>query len=248
MKVFEDNYSNFYDLFYSNKNYKKEANDFIEKFKSNPTEILELGCGTGNYSKIFLDKGIKVFGVELSASMLSIAKKKFDSNFFGIHSDIENFQINRKFNHCLSLFHVISYLTDSKKVLNTFQNINDHLNPEGEFVFDCWHTAGVYSGGLETRVKSFEDNRFIVKRISIPKMNLSSNTVDVCFDYFITNKSTGTITNQKENHLMRHFSILEIEELAKKSGFYLRHVEESFSKGKYPSESSFCISVVLKKN
>lgn len=47
----------------------------IINFKTN-SKILDLGCGTGFSTKILVDKGLKVIGVDISKNMLSFAKKK----------------------------------------------------------------------------------------------------------------------------------------------------------------------------
>ena len=78
MSVFKKNYSQIYDVLYRNKNYFNEFNfidRIIKKFNKNSKTILELGCGTGSYTKFFLKK-YNVTAVDLSSAMLELAKKK----------------------------------------------------------------------------------------------------------------------------------------------------------------------------
>jgi len=55
MKVvdtFKD-YAEYYDLIYEDKDYEREVEFLEEIFGENkPKKILEIGCGTGNYTKI----------------------------------------------------------------------------------------------------------------------------------------------------------------------------------------------------
>ncbi len=50
-------------------------------------KVLDIGCGTGNHTARFIERGCKVTGVDLSLSMLEIAKEKFPSNTF-VHSSV----------------------------------------------------------------------------------------------------------------------------------------------------------------
>ena len=83
MKCFEKDYSNFYDLLYKNKKYKKEF-DLIKKtlkrYTSKPSSLLDLGCGTGKYSNLMTSLNLKVVGVDRSNNMLKIAKQKYSKN------------------------------------------------------------------------------------------------------------------------------------------------------------------------
>ena len=86
MKSFENSYSSFYDLLYHDKNYKKEFNNiykFIPKKDFTFNKILELGCGTGNFSNFFLSfKPSEILGIDSSKSMIQIAKnKQIGTNF-----------------------------------------------------------------------------------------------------------------------------------------------------------------------
>lgn len=58
---------------------------YIDKFLKNIVKqglILDVGSGTGQFSKYMMAKGFRVIGVDLSKNMLSIAKKKVTEGKF----------------------------------------------------------------------------------------------------------------------------------------------------------------------
>lgn len=57
----------------------------------NPTSILDLGCGKCKFSQIFINKGIKVVGVDKESTM------KSKNNFTFIRKDIGKFKFNEKY-------------------------------------------------------------------------------------------------------------------------------------------------------
>jgi SAM-dependent methyltransferase len=100
--VFREEYSGVYDALYQDKGYEKEC-DYIEalfkKYDYRPTTILDLGCGTGGHALILSKRGYKVSGVDRSASMLDIAKKKARdqrSEIEFIQGDITRISVNKK--------------------------------------------------------------------------------------------------------------------------------------------------------
>jgi len=61
MSVFGKNYSKVYDVLYKKKNYNKEfdlIHNKIKKHNKNCKNVLELGCGTGQYTKLFCQKNM----------------------------------------------------------------------------------------------------------------------------------------------------------------------------------------------
>ena len=78
MSCFDKNYSAIYDFLYTKKNYSKEFNlikKIIKKNLLNPTSLLDLGCGTAQYSNLMTKLKLNVVGVDRSDDMLKIAKK-----------------------------------------------------------------------------------------------------------------------------------------------------------------------------
>jgi len=78
------------DKFYED--YYKFIIEILKKLELKPASILELACGTGKLAKIFLDEDYNIEGLDLSQSMLSIAKKKGLKVYQG---NMVNFKLNK---------------------------------------------------------------------------------------------------------------------------------------------------------
>ena len=78
MKCFDKNYSVNLRFCIHKKLYQR--NEFnkkiLKKYFPNSKSLLDLGCGTGQYSNLMTKLNLNVVGVDRSSSMLKIAKKK----------------------------------------------------------------------------------------------------------------------------------------------------------------------------
>ena len=242
-------YSKYYDLLYKNKNYREESQYVIEKVKKfapNAAQILELGSGSGSHAHYFCEAGFEVIGIERSQEMVAIAKAKNISGFNPIIGDISSYDLSVQFDAAVSLFHVISYLTENDVLVDCFRTTNNQLNIGGIFIFDIWYSPAVYHLKPETRIKRLESDDIEVVRLAESKIESDKNVVEVNFEVIIKDKVTTTTESIKEKHLMRHFSIPEIKMLATFTGFEVLLVEE-FLTGNTPSEDTWGVCFVLKK-
>lgn len=242
-------YSRYYDLLYKDKNYTSEANYVIQLIKANhnnATQILELGCGTGNHAAILCKEKYTVTGLERSAEMVNLAKQKQIEGFNPMVADITNFSLNTKFDVVISLFHVISYLTNNEQLVECLNTVNNHLNEKGIFIFDVWYTPAVYMQKPETRVKRISDDAIQGTRIAESTIHFNKNVVDVNYEIHIQNKQNDITEIHNEVHPMRHFSIPEIALLAELTNFRVIKTEE-FGTQKTPSENTWGVCFVLQK-
>ncbi|WP_298754865.1 class I SAM-dependent methyltransferase [uncultured Psychroserpens sp.] len=60
-----------------------ELETFISIVKPNG-RVLDLGCGPGHHSRIFLENGFQVDGIDLSTGMIAIAKKEVSGGNFQV--------------------------------------------------------------------------------------------------------------------------------------------------------------------
>jgi SAM-dependent methyltransferase len=242
-------YSRYYDLLYRNKKYKEEADYVVSRIRSfNPgaKSVLELGCGTGNHAIQLSKAGFTVTGIERSGEMAALAMEKNIPGFEAVTADITDFDLSSSFDAVISLFHVISYLTDNQSLISCFKNAANHLKDGGIFLFDIWYSPAVYWQKPETRVKRLSDNDFEITRIAEPVILSDKNVVEVNYEIIIRDKQTGAASVFVEKHPMRHFSIPEIELLASHTGFKILRAEE-FLTGNDPSEHTWGVCFILSK-
>ena len=241
-----DLYAAYYDLLYNDKDYYAEANyvsECIKKYSKNAKDILEFGSGTGTHGLILQKMGYNVFGIERSEQMVEKAIKLGYSCKKG---DIVNFKLDKIFDVVTSLFHVNSYINGNVSLENVFKNAATHLTSGGLFIFDVWYTPAVYHQKPETRVKKVENEEISILRIAEPTIYFNRNVVDVKYSIHVKDKSINRWTEFIETHPMRHFSIPEIDLLARLTGFEILKTEEFLSK-KVPSENTWGVCFVLKK-
>lgn len=244
-----NHYSKYYDLLYKDKDYKAESDyvfDVLNEFNKNIESMLELGCGSGAHANYLSQKGIEITGIERSESMVKKAIAKKIPNFNPLVADITDFKIEKQFDVAISLFHVISYLTDNKSLKDCFDLVHKHLKTDGLFMFDFWFTPAVYSLKPETRIRRLEDDLMSVVRIAESKVNSKINIVDVNFEVHILDKYTNQAQIITEEHPMRHFSIPELDFLAQLTGFEIVRAEE-FLTHNVPNENTWGVCVILKK-
>lgn len=242
-------YSQYYDLLYQDKDYRAESDYVFQELMhhhSKLNSILELGCGSGNHAQFFAERNLAITGLERSESMVKEALQKKIPNFTPIIADITHFDLNQTFDAAISLFHVISYLTDNQSLMSCFHSVNKHLNPNGLFLFDIWFTPAVYSQKPETRIRRLENETIAVTRLAESKSDAVTSVVAVNFEVLIQDKKTKKLTTLNEYHPMRHFSLPELELLAELTGFELIKSEEFLTKNK-PSENTWGVCVIFKK-
>jgi len=240
-------YSRFYDMLNSDKDYVAEVDyilNLLGKCRLPGKNLLEFGSGTGIHGRLLANQGYSVTGIERSPEMIKQAEQT--EGFKLLNGNISSTDLGCTFDAVISLFHVISYQTTNDMVLSTFSNASKHLSRDGYFIFDVWYSPAVYKQEPTIRVKYFKDKNFNLTRIAEPKIYQEENRVDVHYKIFAENLISGELYKFEESHPMRHFSLLEIDLLAKFTGFERVSAEE-FLTGKSPSEQTWGVCFIFKK-
>lgn len=242
-------YSKYYDLLYQDKNYQAESeyiHKLISQYNPETSTILELGSGSGAHAHYLCQRGYEVVGLERSAEMVEEARRKNLGGFTSFQADITDFALDQSFHTAISLFHVVSYLTDNSALIKTFELTAQHLTTNGIFIFDVWYTPAVLTLRPETRIKRMSGKDIQITRIAESRMDVNRNIVDVNYEVLVQILTTGRVESIYETHPMRHFSIPEIDLLARQTGFELVQAEE-FQSGQVPSTDTWGVCFVLKK-
>ncbi len=209
----------YYDIIYKDKEYDREA-DFVEEcFKRYlaPKRILEVGCGSGNYTRIFSARGYEVTGIDISEEMLDVARSKCDCNL--LNMDIRDMSLSSKFDCCLALFAVMGYVINDSDLIRSLSKIREHLERDGIFVFDVWNGLAVLKHLPEDRIKEVEKDELTIKRFAHPTLRASDNICEVDYRLVVSRRGSKEFSEIKEKHVVRFYFPQEIERFLQSAGF-----------------------------
>ncbi len=238
----------FYDLFYKEKNYEKEANYIHNKLKNNGIprkQILEFGCGTGKHAEQLIRYGYEIVGIEQSQSMINEIKEIKGLEI--IKGDIRKIKLERQFGAIISLFHVISYQITNNCLKKVFKRAYECLDQGGIFIFDTWYGPAVLNQKPEIRIKKVSNSKYSITRVAEPELLVNKNQVNIKYTFNKIDTKTNLFQTIEERHTLRYFTIPELEYVANDNGFKIIEVEE-FLTSNETSLNSWGACFVLKKN
>jgi len=130
----------YYDLLYGPKDYRSEVRRLVALARrvgrSGGKDWLDVACGTGRHLE-FLRQDHRVAGVDRSASMLRIARRRLPGVRLRL-GDMRTFRLHRRFDVITCLFSAIGHLRTEKDLERTFANFAGHLKPGGVVMVEPW--------------------------------------------------------------------------------------------------------------
>lgn len=208
--------------------YKSDC-DFIERIISekkteNQFSILDVGCGTGNYSIELAHRGYRVTGVDISKEQISVAQSKVHtekSDVIFLHADIFNYKPAQTFDLVLCRG-VLNDIIDDKLRQNIFKIFKSLLKVDGILVFDVrdWDNSFYAKSNNSVTEKSItvkdgtllfkSETRFnkalkrlLIKETHIFKSN-GSDDIDE-FDFIMQCWTVDELKNNLENAMFGEF-------------------------------------------
>ena len=133
------NFAKIYDLFMEICNYSDWNNQvytLAEKYNKKSGTLLDIGCGTGEVILRALDR-YRCTGIDISPEMLRIAEKKLkNKNVLLFQGDMAYFNLQNKFDVCISLFDTVNHLLTLEDLVDHFHCVREHLVDDGIYIFD----------------------------------------------------------------------------------------------------------------
>ena len=199
------NYSSlarFYDSLTGNVDYVRRADFVVNIFgRSDAVKIiLDAGCGTGSISRLLIDKGYDVIGVDNSTEMLSAARDKNPEQLL-LCQDLAE----------LDLYGTVQGIVCFQDTLNHFQSLDDVLSCLEKFslfiesgcylIFDI-NTLYKYSVVQKDNSFVFENDEVLC--IWRNEYNSSDNSINMQLDFFF---SDDDINYSRESEIIREIYI-----------------------------------------
>ena len=104
--------------------------------------VLELGCGTGHKLIPIASDGHPCTGLELSADMLSEARRKAELRALTVEwvpGDMRDFDLGRTFDLVFIAANSLLHLHEAADLVSCFRSVRAHLAPGARFVFDVFN-------------------------------------------------------------------------------------------------------------
>lgn len=204
-------------------NYVVRANyvlSLFEKFDKKPTLLLDLCCGTGSFTKEFHNNKIDCIGVDISPDMLNIAKEKSPALF--ICQEAENLELYGTVDGAVCMLDSVNHITNKRNLKKAFSKVHLFLEPERLFIFDI-NTPYKHKEILANNAFNFDEEDFFAAWQNEKEKNGTRIYID------IFKKSGEGYTRFSEEFFERSYSVKEIKEILKETGFKLEGVFDDMS-------------------
>lgn len=103
--------------------------------------LLDLGCGTGQLARYFLDRGYRVIGIDQSEHMLHYARVNAgacdgDGAATFLQGDAREFCVNQEVGLVVATFDMLNQLENIDDLRSCFRSVSNALKENGLFIFD----------------------------------------------------------------------------------------------------------------
>lgn len=137
---------------------KKTINKLLKNKKRK--KMLEIGSGTGHWSKFFSELGFNVTGIEISKSIFDIAKAKDIKNANFINKDIFNYNTNEKFD-CASFITTLEFIEEDTKAI---KHVLNFLKDDGYIIFGVLNKNSFLGKKRKEEKNIFTNARFYTQK------------------------------------------------------------------------------------
>lgn len=238
------NFAYIYDALMYDIEYSKWADYVEEIFKLNglsPELVVDLGCGTGNFTMELVQRGYDTIGIDISADMLSCAKDKSAGegrDILYLNQDMAHFELYGTVDAIVSLMDSVNYITSVNDLKSMLRLVRNYLNPGGLFIFDV---------NTEYKLEYILGNNVfydIDDSASYIWKNSYSRKEKICeFDLTFFVKEGQYYKKYDEVHYERAYSTEELKALIREAGLEIAAVydELKLSEPKAKSERIFFV-------
>jgi SAM-dependent methyltransferase len=210
----------YYDRIYWSKDYGREVDFLVELLRRRGVtgrRVLEVGCGTGNHTRLLVARGYRVTGVDLSGDILRIAEEKVRHGAVFARADMRDLDraVEGEYDAVVCLFSTVSYNRTLRDLRKTLSGFHGRLAPGGVVAFDTHFTKSGFLDGYRGE-DVFDDGEVIGARLSISKRR--GDVGELRFTYLIKDGRKVTVL-RNDVHRLGLFDPEEILRTMRDVGF-----------------------------
>ncbi len=236
-----------YDALMQNADYDERTEylcNLFKKYDRMPTLMLDLACGTGEFSMHFAKRGVSVIGVDISADMLSVAREKTAEqgvDILYLCQDAAVLDLYGTVDGAICCLDSLNHITDYNDFCKALSRVSLFLEKDRLFIFD-----------VNTPYKHKEilgDNTFVIDTDEVycvwQNEYLGDNTVEISLDFF--EADGDAYYRSGESFCERAYTADEIENACESAGLGIEAVYDDLTEDAPQSISQRLIYVTRKK-
>lgn len=235
-----------YDALMQDVDYQKRTDYICSLFKAfdrMPTLMLDLACGTGEFSNRFAEQGVSVIGVDISYDMLAVAREKSaeaENDILYLCQDAAELDLYGTVDGAICCLDSLNHITDYDKFCKAIARVSLFLEKDRLFIFD-----------LNTEYKHREvlgNNTFVIDTDDVycvwQNEYGEKNMVEINLDFFTSDGDAYYRTS--ENFCERAYTDGEIKNALQKAGLKIEAVYEEMTQNA-PNDTTQRVVYVTRK-
>lgn len=219
--------------------------------------LLDLGCGTGRFTRLMREHGYDCIGIDSSEQMLEVAmeheasRPDDEGRILYLHQDMRSPDLYSTVGAVVCVCDSINYLPDTADVLETFKSVNNYLYPRGLFVFD-FNTVHYYRDVLGDTViaENRPEGSFIWENYYDDDSRINEYDLTIYIREGISGSlqdagtasdiepAEGVYRRSEETHEQRAYEVDEMTGLIRQAGMEIVRVFDSDTEGDVTDETS----------
>lgn len=246
-----ESFAKVYDLFMDNIPYESWCAylaGLLKEYGITEGLVLELGCGTGNVTRLLAAAGYDMIGVDNAPDMLEIAMEKKEEegqDILYLLQDMQEFELYGTVKAVVSICDSMNYIIEEEDLLAVFRLVNNYLDPEGIFIFDM-NTEYKYREilGQNTFAENREDAAFIWDNFYDEEEQI--NEYDLALFIPEQDKEETLYRKYEEVHYQKAYSLDKVKELLVQAGMEFIAAYDAFTHN-VPGNQSERIYVIARE-
>ena len=231
-----ETFAQVYDLFMQDLPYDLWISHITKIWHTNgltPTDVLDLGCGTGSAALLLSKLGYGVVAVDASEDMLALARNKTQNhNILFLNQDMASFELYGTVEAAISICDSLNYILEPDSLLKTFKLVHNYLSPGGLFVFDI-NTPYKYEKILAENIfaSTYDTGAYIWDNFYDTKTKINEYLIT----FFV--ETDGVYKRFEEVHYQRCYETDHVAALLRQAGLEVLHMYDSYSFEQYDKNS-----------